>query len=139
MKASNDRDIVVIACASWVRGLRRETGEVCWEVDLVASNWNRQQATEIIVRDDIVLAAPYGSEMLSCLDYRTGRLIGQVQVGDVGRKTILLDEDRIFVSVWGQTRCFDLRGNLLWEYTPPGLRGHTAIGVPGNVRQADED
>ena len=137
-RASN---ILVSACMGRVRGIDSATGRLLWEVQLQeggALTAAIQEAMEIVVRDDVVLVAPSSTDELTCINYRSGALIGKVKVG-IGRKTMLVEDGRIFVGVSGNVKCLTFQGELLWEDHPEGVRGCVAFGFPGNVRQADQE
>lgn len=135
--------LLIVATGGRVRSIDRRTGERQWEVAVVESSHplgaHVHQAIELIVREDVVLAAAYASKQLFCIDYRTGAVIGCVDLGTIGRKTLLIDGDQIFVGRGREVRCYDLRGQLLWQDSgQDGASGVVSLGFPGNVRQADQ-
>jgi outer membrane protein assembly factor BamB len=140
-EGSGGAPILVTATGGWVRGRDRRTGARLWEVKVAHGGGalsTYHEAIELIVREDIVLAAAYMDESLYCLDYRTGAVVGRVELGQIGRKSLLVDGDQIFVGYQREIRCYDFRGNLLWEDTGDKGAGVVSFGFPGNVRQADQ-
>ena len=140
-EGSEGRNILVAATGGWVRGRDRRTGERVWEVNVAHSGGSfatYHEAIELIVREDVVLAAALMDKSLYCIEYQTGAVIGRVDLGTIGRKSILVDGNQIFVGCGREIRCYDLHGNSLWEDLGDKGAGVVSLGLPGNVRQADQ-
>jgi outer membrane protein assembly factor BamB len=133
---TQDANLVITAVAGFVRGLDRTTGRRVWEVQVVKDARPLAScihlAIELVIREDMILAAAYS-------DNHTGAVRWYADLGRIGRKTILLDGDQIFVGLIRSLFCYNVRGELLWaDSAETGGSGVVSLGVPGNVRQADQ-
>lgn len=140
---TQDADLVITAVAGFVRGLDRTTGRRVWEVQVVKDARPLAScihlAIELVIRGDMILAAAYSDRLLFCIDYHTGTVRWYADLGRIGRKTILLDGDQIFVGLIRSLFCYNVRGELQWaDSAEMGGSGVVSLGVPGNVRQADQ-
>ena len=130
-----DRSILVVAFARRVLGFDARTGTIRWELEIAQSGW----AIELAIHRGHVYAC--GGKQLSCIDYATGRLVGEVQlpVTYMGRPSMVVQDDLIYVAGEGEVICLDLAGRVLW-HDPLKGRGvaRMALGFPGNVRQMDD-
>ena len=111
------------------------TGRLAWQHELAVKD-----AVEMAIHEGRVYATSGGS-VLSCFDYRTGTPIFEKQVPGVyrGRPTMLIQDGRLFLGSGGEVACFDLDGNVIWHEGLVGRGiGNVALGVPGQVRPADE-
>jgi outer membrane protein assembly factor BamB len=87
-----------------------------------------------------VLACVSTSDALFCLDYATGELRWQAETRGYGRASILVDGPHVIVARNGYVTCLSRKGERLWVNALNGLGlGPTAVGLPGNVRQADSE
>lgn len=117
-------------------GVDRSTGAVRWELgdDVVPS-----VVLEIAIEGNVVIVASHAR--LAFLDYATGRIHAVVEIGgDYPRRpTMLVDQGQVIIARDGEVTCFTTRGERLWcqPFKGKGL-GATAIGLPGNIRQADD-
>jgi outer membrane protein assembly factor BamB len=130
--ASPDRTLLVAAFGCLVFGLERSSGAVRWEVKLEGAE------VEIAIADGVVIAAT--QTHLAFIDYATGALHKSVglQGGWVGRPTMLVDAGHIYVGRNGEVSCYTLRGENIWLEPFKGKgAAAVALGLPGNVRQAD--
>jgi outer membrane protein assembly factor BamB len=131
--------------AGFVRGLDRATGRRVWEVQVVenahpiAAQIHQGIALAIAEPQGLVFASAYGDRLLFCIEYATGTVRWYADLERVGRKTLLVDGDQLFVGLIRTVRCYGLRGALQWEDAAEGGgAGVVALGVPGNVQQADQ-
>jgi outer membrane protein assembly factor BamB len=126
--------VVVLAIESRVLGIEPGTGEVRWEHNLASLS---STPTALLITPNHVFAA--ANNKLYCLEYPTGTLLWKAEVPN-GRAVLLLDGGRLFVSTSsGKIECYTLDGQRLWQNPLKGKgTGAVAIGVPGNVMQADE-
>ncbi|MCK6550509.1 PQQ-like beta-propeller repeat protein [Myxococcota bacterium] len=124
---------LVAAWSGRVFGVDRATGEVLWEHELDTAG----NATALIVTDTHVFAATFRE--LAALRYPTGELLWTISTTAIGRATLLLDGDHLFVAKSGELECVSTAGRWLWHERFAGKgAGYAALGVPGNVAQADE-
>lgn len=132
---SENRSILVVGVKRNLVGLDVDTGAVVWSRELGAAG--EGEVVEIAIHDGLVLAA-VNKPVLYCLDYTTGKTLWTAQTSISGRASILADGERIFIGRKGTVDCFDFQGKLRW--TRPLEKGtwRLALGLPGNVREADE-
>lgn len=129
-----DRSIVVVAINGQVAGIDRRTGAEVWRNKMSGGGFG---AVDLEVAQGRVFVSASGAALF-CLDYKTGRDLWSARTSATGRSTILLDGEQVFVAKQGHVDCFDLHGNRLWSQPLGGMGlGCTAVGLPGNVRQAD--
>lgn len=139
--AAEDRSVLVTAFKGRVFGLDRATGQVRWEVSLLlqASGWGVEDETEIWIGGDVVIAC--STRSLAFISYPDGRLLASKPIPGSypARPTMLVDGEHVYVGRGGELSCFTTRGDLVWfqPFQGKGL-GSLAIGLPGNVRQADD-
>ncbi len=81
-----------------------------------------------------------GGSLVACLAYDTGKELWRRE-SPVFAATLLVEGDRFFVAGSGTLAAFDIEtGKLLWHEPFKGHgHGPVALGVPGNVVQADEN
>lgn len=139
--AAEDRSILVTAFKGRVFGLDRTTGQLRWEVSLVvqAGGWMVEDETEIWITGGVVIAA--STSRLAFIAYADGRVLASKEIPGSypSRPTMLVDGQHIYIGRGGELSCFTTRGDLVWfqPFQGKGL-GSLAIGLPGNVRQADD-
>jgi hypothetical protein len=132
-----DSSLLVIAFANQIFALDRATGNVRWEVPFGEQAAHRE--IELAIIDGVVIAAnPFH---LMFVDYASGKVRAKVELAHErkGRPTMLVDGGQVFVCGDASMSCFDMSGKHLWTnpFKDRG-RGSVALGVPGNVRQADD-
>jgi outer membrane protein assembly factor BamB len=125
----------VSAFASKLLALDRSTGAIVWKTPLDVGT----QEVEIAVGGGLVVAATHTK--LAFVEYASGKLVKVVErAGEYrGRATMLIDGPHIYVGGSGEVACYSQAGDLLWlqPFTGEGF-GSMALGLPGNVRQADD-
>jgi outer membrane protein assembly factor BamB len=131
--ATQNRSVLVLGLRGRVIGKDRTTGATLWEHDT-----GIPYEVELAILDDRVFASS-GREILA-IEYPSGRIIGRTPIpGTGGRCTLLVDGQQLFTCVAGEVACFDWNGMLLWHDPLPGRGiGSMSLGLPGNVRQADQ-
>jgi outer membrane protein assembly factor BamB len=125
--------VLVAAFGGRMYGIDPPTGRILWERELdIAGN-----PATLLLTPDTIFAASYSN--LVCLRYPTGDVLWTTAKRTVGRSTMLLEGGLIFVGTAGEMECFSLTGQSLWheKFKGKGV-GEVALGVPGNVAQADE-
>lgn len=130
--AAPDRTILVCAFGGRVFGLERSTGAVRWEVKVEG------HTVEILIDAGIVVAATVSH--LAFIDYATGTVHKKIPLQGtlVGRPTMLVDSGNIYVARAGEVSCYTVRGESVWLQPFRGKGSTTvALGLPGNIRQAD--
>lgn len=133
--AAADRSILVTAFSGKVFGLHRATGAIAWSAEIEPYGGE----VELAVEGDVVIACSRGR--LAILDYLTGRSIAYVPlVGDHARRpTMVVDRGQIVVARNGEVACYATNGEAVWLQKFEGMGfGSVALGLPGNVRQADD-
>lgn len=127
---------MVAAFGGKVFGVDRATGAVRWRV--VVEEYGAE--VEIAIEAGVVVAC--SSSMLTFVRYATGQVLRQVKlVGEYPRRPIMLvDQGQVLVARNGEVACYSLTGDPLWQqpFDRQGL-GSVALGLPGLVRQADEN
>ncbi len=126
--------VVVLAIADRIIGLDPGTGELRWNRKLGGLS---SSTTALLLTPNHIFAASWSK--LSCLEYPSGELRWQADIPG-GRAVLVLDGGRLYVSTTsGKLDCFTIDGQHLWQNALKGMgTGSVAIGVPGNVMQADE-
>lgn len=132
-----DSSLLVIAFANHVYALDRASGQVRWQVPFGEVAAHRE--VELAIVDGLVIAAnPFH---LMFVEYASGELRAKVELPHdrKGRPTMLVDGGHVYVCGEGSVSCFDMSGKHLWTnpFKDRG-RGSVALGVPGNIRQADD-
>lgn len=128
-----DRSVVIATVAGKLVGLDAQTGIIAWEHAIEAGT------PQLVVGAGLVLAAV--GQSLYCCEYRTGRPMWRATLSAPSpRVTMVVEPDRVYAFGAGIVDAFDHAGRKVW--TRPILPGATAsgaIGLPGNVSQADRD
>jgi len=140
-----ERSVLVMASKGRVQGLDRASGEVRWEVVVTdqVDRYTNAFAVELLVTATRVYAASWMSNDLVCVAYPSGQELGRVTLplSTRGRPVMVVDGDQLFVARNGQVAALTLDGQPQWTQTF-GHEGQkmvpTALGFPGNVRQADD-
>ncbi len=132
---SEDRSVLVVAFNRRVVGFEARTGQIRWEteIDTVFG------PIELAIEPPHVYACD--AKHVFCLDYATGRVVGQVRLPAkyVDRPSMVVDGGLIFIAGAGEVMCLDTRGRTVWHDPLEGRgAGRMALGLPGNVRQADD-
>ncbi len=127
--------VVVLAICERILGIDPATGEVRWTQKLA---WGGLAAAALLVTPNHIFAAI--NSKVACFDYPTGEPRWTADIPS-GRPVLLLDSGRLYVSTSsGRLDCFSIDGQHLWQNPLKGMgQGCVAIGVPGNVMQADKD
>jgi outer membrane protein assembly factor BamB len=127
------RALLVVAVEGHVCAFDTETGEPVWKNPLRGGGFG---AVALEVWAERVFAVPSG-KVLYCLDYRTGKTLWATELATSGRATVLVDGERVFGGRGDVVQCFDLDGRSRWVSDSGVIAGPMAVGLPGNVRQAD--
>lgn len=135
--AEADRTRVVVAVSGRVAAVDLATGKEQWRNELAGAGVG---PVDLFVGDGVVLACVSTSDTLYCLDYATGEERWTAKTRGYGRAAILVDGPVVLVARNGYLTCFDREGAQRWSNGLDGLgTGPTAVGLPGNVRQADAE
>lgn len=128
-----DRSIVVATVSGKLTGLDVHTGAVVWEHAI------DNGTPQLLIGQGLVLAAV--GQSLYCCDYKTGRPMWRAALSAYSpRITMILEGDHVYAFGAGVVDAFDRIGRRLWTHTIlAGAAASGAIGVPGNVSQADRD
>lgn len=134
--APADRPILVTAFNRRLFGIDRATGEIRWSVIREIGD---DQIYEIAIDGDIVIAA--SSTQIGFVDYLSGKVHAIVPIGgDARRPLMVVDGGFLYITTTGQLTCFTTRGQLVWNQPFKGHGyGPMALGLPGNIRQADDN
>ena len=119
-------DAPLLVLSTRVTALNRHTGALVWTYEVDAAT--RRFAIEgerLFVFD--------GNGRLHCLELRTGRLIGRVDLGLSQANSMLVDGDRMYVSNDSTVIALDLNGQILWRADVPANGSYSlcGLGVPG--------
>jgi outer membrane protein assembly factor BamB len=133
-----NRELLIVAGANRILAYRRTDGAVVWAYDLEAGNadWADSPLPVEFVEDRVFVAR---CDTLFCLEYATGRLLGQVTLPDAARRPqLLVDGTDVFVYGRSTVMCLDVGGRVRWQ-GPHGiaLQGSATLALPGNVRAGD--
>lgn len=129
-----NRSVLVLAISGHVVGIDTTTGQERWRNDLKGGGYG---VVELEIRAGLVFATAQLAHVY-CLDYLTGETRWVADASRQGRGTMLVDGERVIVAKGGVVDCFTLGGQRLWTQELRGLgTGAVAMGLPGNVRQAD--
>jgi hypothetical protein len=135
MNAAPVPPLVVSAIGKQVFGLLLATGQVVWRFTMP----NPVSPPRIHVTQHHVFVA---GSVLACLDYQTGGVYWQVPAAlEHNNAGAMLVAGGCLVLTAGSTvLCHSIAdGRLLWHAKMPDVGGweKMALGVPGNVTQAD--
>ncbi len=127
--------VVVLAIDDRIFGIEPSSGEIRWEHEVIPGITSA--TTTMLITPTAVFACAGGK--LDCVAYPTGELRWTAKVPG-GRAAMLLEGGCLFVATSsGKLDCFTLDGQHLWQNPLKGKgTGYAALGVPGNVMQADD-
>ncbi len=131
-RASAASEIVVVAFNGHVFGMKPETGHRIWSYDLPGNE------VRLAFDEGMVFVATVMS--VACLDGVTG-VERWKHASASANPTLLVEAGRVFLGDGGKVTCLSaLDGRVLWTdaFKGKGSSG-VAIGVPGNIAQADVD
>jgi hypothetical protein len=129
-------DIIVAAAGGKLLGLDAGSGAVRWENAMDGGGYG--EVALAVTGERVLASADRGK--LFCLDYPSGQELWTAKTHSLGRATILVDGANVLVAKGGHLDCFDVEsGARRWSSSlPKAGYGTVAIGVPGNVVQADD-
>jgi outer membrane protein assembly factor BamB len=133
--AAEDRSIIITAFSGKIFGLERASGKIVWSAELESYGGE----VDIFIESGVVVACT--RSRLALLDYKTGRSLAYVAlVGEyAGRPTMIVDQGQIIIARSGEIACYALNGQALWLQPFQGMGfGSVSVGLPGNIRQADD-
>jgi outer membrane protein assembly factor BamB len=122
--------ILVVAFHGNLVAANPRTGARIWQLSL----GDTQNVVRIAIAEDHIFALAH--QKLCCIEYLTGSIRWAVEVyGD----TLLVEGNMAFVGGLGTVDCYStVDGSPLWKDEYKGLGATSvALGVPGNVVQAD--
>ena len=126
---------LIVALQGRVVGLHIDTGDVIWHNELQGSglSW-----VALAVNDDWVFASASAARVF-CLNRSTGETVWSQKTGGLGRATILLDGEKVFVAKAGQVDWYHCEtGDPIWSQDLHKLgKCSVALGLTHNVVQAD--
>jgi len=132
--------LFITAFGNKVFALDRTTGQIRWRV-MLGGKYELATVVEIAIDDDTVIVCT--PNRLGIIDYASGELRKEILRGDATksapRPTMVIDGKQIFIAGVGVLSCYTTQGELVWDQPFKG-EGYGAIsmGLPGNVRQADD-
>jgi len=133
--SAEDRSILVTAFSGKIFGLDRSSGRIVWSAELESYGGE----VEIVIDSGVIIACT--RQRLALFEYPSGRAIAYVALAGeyAGRPTMVVDQGQIFVARNGEIACYTMHGQALWLQPFEGMGfGSIALGLPGNVRQADD-
>lgn len=149
--------ILLVVSPASIEAVDRRTGRLLWRHALSSSNHRGAIASRIVVEGERVVVLSAGDlptgwlanatvpGIVTCLDYRTGRLAWQ-QRFDVGTVitnfagTLLVDSGQVLVALPTCVFAYSLAdGAPQWRHdiAAPQVTGSTALALPGLAAQAD--
>jgi outer membrane protein assembly factor BamB len=134
--AGEVNELIIAAFGGKVFGVDAATGAPRWKVEV---EWTSGPVELIVTRERVVALT---GRWILLLERETGRALKKVERKDNGagaRPVALVDGPHLFIGSAGALCCYTLDGEFLWDqpFKGEGL-GVVALGVPGNVRQADD-
>jgi outer membrane protein assembly factor BamB len=131
--AVEDKSIVVTAVSGKLVGLDARSGSVVWEHAI------DNGTPMLLIGQGLVLAAV--GQSLYCCDYKTGRPMWRAALSAyAARITMIFEGEHVYAFGAGVVDAFDRVGRRVWTRPIlPGANASGAIGVPGNVSQADRE
>ena len=127
--------VLVVGIHGNLVGIDRATGAILWKNGLEEGGYG----TVYIALSQGRVFASAGGKRVFAVDMRTGATLWSAETSGYGRATMLVELDEIYVAKSGYLDCFDRYGNRRWTQKLEGLgTGPVALGVPGNVAQADD-
>ncbi len=138
MNIAPNRSILVCAFANTIHGVERTSGQIRWTAQPFGDS---EQGTEVelAVSEHIVIAVTKAN--IAFLDYTSGQSLVAMGLpeGVESRPTMVIDGPHVYVARACWVACYTLRGQLLWNTKiKSDDLSSMALGVPGNVRQADD-
>ncbi|MFO0597153.1 MAG: hypothetical protein U0228_17700 [Myxococcaceae bacterium] len=131
-------DLLITAFGGKVFGVDRHTGAIAWR--FAFSEYNGSTVELFFPTPDRVLAVT--SNYLGVLERATGAVIKQLERKDKAanhRPVAILDGRQLIIGSQGTLACYSLDLELQWDQQFKGEgTAPTALGFPGNVRQADD-
>jgi outer membrane protein assembly factor BamB len=132
---AEDHTLLLVALGGKLVALDHATGAIRWEDGLKGGGYG-----------EVALASAHGRVVASalsakvfCYRYSTGEELWTATTSSMGRASIVIEGDKIFVSKGGEVDCFSLEGAKLWTQALEGKGvGTAAIGFPGNIVQGDD-
>jgi outer membrane protein assembly factor BamB len=132
---ADDHTLLLVALGGKLVAIDHSSGTIRWEDGLSGGGYG-----------EVALAAGQGrvfasaqSAKVFCFRYATGEQMWTAKTSSMGRASIVIEGDKVFVSKGGEVDCFSLDGTKLWSQ---GLKGKgigtAAIGFPGNIVQGDD-
>lgn len=129
------QDILIVGIGGQVVGIDATSGRVQWEDGLKGGGYGE---VALAATSRYVFASATGA-MLFCFNYTTGALLWKTETSAMGRATIVVQDERVYVAKGGEINCFTFDGRRLWSQELPGRGlGSIALGFPGNIVQADD-
>jgi outer membrane protein assembly factor BamB len=128
-------NVLVTAFSNQIFGVDIASGQIVWQV-VPPSGYGE---VELAIEEGVVIAA--NANCVTFIDYASGHVHASVPIpGEYGRRpTMIVSGGRVFVARNGEVSCLTTRGQPVWvqPFTGKGI-GSVALGVPGNIRQADD-
>ena len=130
----SDRSVILVGLNGHLAGLDVATGQVLWKNAL---RGGLDGEVEIATWGNYVFASATGPKLFA-VDYHSGEEVWTVPTSGTGRAVLVVEENMVMVAKEGTIDCYDFGGQRLWSQALRGLGvGNIAIGLPGNIRQAD--
>lgn len=132
---ADDHTLLLVALGGKLVALDHSSGAIRWEDGLKGGGYG-----------EVALASAHGRVVASaqsakvfCYRYATGELVWTASTSSMGRASIVIEGDKVFVAKGGEIDCFSLDGAKLWTQALKGKGiGTAAIGFPGNIVQGDD-
>lgn len=135
MTTSNAHATLVIGLNGKVAGIDRASGELKWDNGMKGGGGAE---VTLAIGEGVVIASA-SSNKIFCLDYETGAERWTADHHNPARASIIIDAGMAYVAKQGVVIAYHIAtGEKAWTQHLKGFGfGKIAMGVPGNVQQAD--
>ncbi len=128
-------NILILGISGKLVGIDSSTGQVRWENGMKGGGYGE---VGIAATTEYVFASAQSAKLF-CLRYGSGEELWVVDTSSMGRATIVVEDDRVYVAKSGVVDCFTFDGSCVWTQRLEGKGfGRIAMGFPGNIVQADD-
>jgi outer membrane protein assembly factor BamB len=103
--------VLVVGINGRLVGIDANSGAIAWEDGLKGGGYGE---VSIAANATHVVASALNAKVF-CFRYPTGEPLWTESTSAMGRATIVIEDDRIYVAKNGEVDCFSLDGRKLWS------------------------